>query len=375
MSHYTDVSEVFKDEINDDSINDKSVDNKLINEKYIITDKIISKKNNFIPWVEKYRPKRINDIIQQDEVIKVLNNTIESGELPHLLFFGPPGTGKTSTILAISMQLFGPKLIDDRVIELNASDDRGISIVRNKIISFAKHSLGSKDPRYPCPNFKIVILDEADAMTPEAQAALRTIMEKMSRITRFCFICNYDTQIIDPISSRCMKFRFKPICKKAIIKKLKIIAIKEQMNINDECISTLVDISEGDARRAIMGLQNLKYIINYKQKITKNDVIYISGEIEEHKFKNLWKKCVSGTINDIRNLTIYINRNGFSVKSIMSYLNKYVLVSNLTDQKKSLIALELCQTDKRLNDGSDQYIQIFNILLYINRLSKIINYN
>jgi replication factor C subunit 2/4 len=209
----------------------------------------IGNKKDEIPWVEKYRPKNLDDIIQQTEVVKVLKNTLKTGELPHLLFFGPPGTGKTSTILAIATQLFGPKIIHDRVIELNASDDRGIAIVRNNIITFAKISLGSKDPNYPCPDFKLVILDEADAMTPEAQAALRKVMEKMSGITRFCFICNYINQIIDPISSRCMKFRFKPIDDNAIIEKLKVISKSEKIPIDDKCFETIVKLSEGDVRR------------------------------------------------------------------------------------------------------------------------------
>src|SRR5690606_13947283 len=125
----------------------------------------------------------------------------------------PPGSGKTSTILAIAMELFGPKKIKDRVIELNASDERGINVVRNKIVTFAKTAIGQSDPKFTCPPYKIIILDEADAMTIEAQSALRKTMEDNSGITRSCFICNYINQIIEPITSRCVKFRFKPLNK------------------------------------------------------------------------------------------------------------------------------------------------------------------
>jgi len=322
---------------------------------------------NEIPWVEKYRPRRIQDIIQQNEIVKVLNNTIKTGDLPHLLLYGPPGTGKTSTILAVAYQLFGPKIIDERVIELNASDDRGINIVREKILKFAKHAIGSKDPKYPCPDINIVILDEADAMTPEAQAALRKVMEKMSHITRFVLICNYDSQIIDPIVSRCMKFRFKPINKKCVVEKLKFIAKQENINIDDKCIDTLVDISEGDARMAIMSLQNMKYIMSYKKEINPDDIIQITGGIDRKEFKDFWNIC-HGKISDIRNLALKIQRNGYPMKAILSHLNECNINSDLTDLQKSKIAIELCNTDRRLLGNADQYIQILNILMFINKI-------
>jgi replication factor C subunit 2/4 len=322
------------------------------------------------PWVEKYRPKKLDDIIEQDEIVKILKNTLETGELPHMLFFGPPGTGKTSTILAIAMQLFGPRIIDDRVIELNASDDRGIGTVRNTIITFAKISIGSKDPKYPCPDFKIIILDEADAMTPEAQAALRKVMEKMSGITRFCFICNYINQIIDPISSRCMKFRFKPINKLDIINKLKSISQLEKIKVNDKCLNTIVDMSDGDVRRSIMSLQNLKYIINYKKNVTSDDIVHLSGGIKKNQFKNFWNNCTTGTVSTVRKLTLMLKRNGYPVKSILNYIKECLLESKLNDTQISIISIELCQTDRRLMEGANEYIQLLNILLYINKIAK-----
>ena len=180
----------------------------------------------------------------QDNTIQILSRTLQSSNLPHMLFYGPPGTGKTSTILALAKQLYGPELMKSRVLELNASDERGISIVRKKVKDFARQQLSSaptytvmtedKDggegkmvryrDKYPCPPFKIIVLDEADSMTQDAQSALRRTMETYSKMTRFCLVCNYVTRIIDPLASRCSKFRFKSLDQGNAVKRVEDIA-------------------------------------------------------------------------------------------------------------------------------------------------------
>lgn len=183
-----------------------------------------------------------------------------------MLFYGPPGTGKTSTVLALAKELYGPDLMKSRVLELNASDERGISIVRDKIKNFARTSVSnattSQSSAYPCPPYKIIILDEADSMTQDAQSALRRTMETYSKITRFCLICNYVTRIIDPLASRCSKFRFKPLDAGSAEERLREICEKEGVRCEDGVIEELIKVAEGDLRRAITYLQSAAKLHN-----------------------------------------------------------------------------------------------------------------
>lgn len=210
-----------------------------------------------------------------------------------MLFYGPPGTGKTSTILALAKELYGPEMFKTRVLELNASDERGISIVREKVKDFARMQLSNPPPdykdRYPCPPYKIIILDEADSMTQDAQSALRRTMETYSKITRFCLICNYVTRIIDPLASRCSKFRFKMLDQGNAKKRLEEIAENEDVKLEDGAIDTLIRCSEGDLRKAITFLQSASRLVgavtisisklngHSKKKSLDNDAMDIDG--------------------------------------------------------------------------------------------------
>lgn len=190
-----------------------------------------------------------------------------------MLFYGPPGTGKTSTILALAKSLFGPALYRTRILELNASDERGISIVREKIKDFARTQLSQPTgldaayrEQYPCPPFKIIILDEADSMTHDAQSALRRTMEQYSRITRFCLVCNYVTRIIEPLASRCSKFRFKALDGAAAGTRLEEIAKAENLVLENGTVEALIKCSEGDLRRAITYMQSAARLVGQKQE-------------------------------------------------------------------------------------------------------------
>jgi replication factor C subunit 2/4 len=336
----------------------------------ISTKKIISKK----PWIDKYRPRKLDDIVYQDEVVKMLKNTMVTGDLPHLLLYGPPGTGKTSTILAVANELFGPDKIRERVIELNASDERGINVVRNKIVTFAKTAIGTPDKKYPSPNYKIIILDEADAMTTEAQSALRKTMEDNSNITRFCFICNYINQIIEPINSRCVKFRFKPLDEISMVGKLNKIAINERMNLDQEAVNAIATISDGDMRKSIMILQNLKYINNNNKQITKDDIYLIAGCVSQSVLDKIVDTCINvkknikhiTNVSDVLKLTKEIRTFGYPIQNIIEQINKLIINNDdLDDKQKSHICLHFAITEKRLIDGADEYLQLLSMLMCI----------
>lgn len=239
------------------------------------------------PWVEKYRPKTLSDVTAQDHTINVLQRTLQASNLPHMLFYGPPGTGKTSTILALAKELYGPEMTKARVLELNASDERGISIVREKVKDFARMQLVNPPPgykdRYPCPPFKIIILDEADSMTQDAQSALRRTMETYSKITRFCLICNYVTRIIDPLASRCSKFRFKSLDQGNAKRRLEEIAEKEGVALEDGAVDALIKCSEGDLRKAITYLQSAARLVGAIEKDDDGDAEDKMDVDEENK--------------------------------------------------------------------------------------------
>lgn len=352
-----------------DIILETKTDDKSIKDtkEFVESAKRLERTKDKLPWVDKYRPKHLDEVIEQKEVVKVLKQAIKTGNMPHLLLYGPPGTGKTSVIIACALQMFGPKIFDERVIELNASDERGIGVVRGKITTFAKMSIGTEDPRYPCPPFKLIILDEADAMTTEAQSALRKVMEDVSGITRFCLICNYINQIIDPIASRCMKFRFKPVNPDTMTEKLKNIAEKEKIRVEDDSIfSTISKIINGDMRRAIMILQNLKYI--KKPIISSGDILDITGYVPEKYISKLWKLCFNSEIS-LKSFILKIiefRKYGYSFGSILNDLKEIVISDcDINDSQKSKIIIQLSMTEKRLIDGADEMIQLLNVFSYI----------
>ena len=278
-----------------------------------------------------------------------------------------PGTGKTSTILAAARQLFGD-FFKERVLELNASDDRGISVIRTKVKNFAQLKASSTRPDgKPCPPFKIIILDEADAMTHAAQAALRRTMEKETRTTRFCLVCNYVSRIIDPITSRCTKFRFIPLGEEKIIERLKFICEEEKLKIEEEALKSIVDISGGDMRKAITTLQScyrLKCGANSlldDNLITLKDILEMSGIIPEKYLVNFVDICRSKDYTKLENFVDDFLYEAYSVSQFFDQLNDFIIADgSITNDEKSLIFDKLGESSFRLMNGGSEYVQMMD---------------
>lgn len=320
---------------------------------------------DFTSWVEKYRPLNLDEITAQTEVIQSLKKVLKTKNLPHLIFFGPSGCGKTSTILALSKELFGEKIYNDRVIELNASDERGINVIRDKIKKYAKKAI---NPNENAPPWKIIILDEADNMTSDSQFALRRIMEEYSKLTRFCIICNYHNKIIDPINSRCALFRFKPIKENEIFNKLKDISEKENLIISDDFLNQIIKYSRGDLRKAINFLQKCK---NQYGNILKQDMLNeISGIIPIDKFNELIDAIISKNSKIIDKVIMDLVNAGYSLVNQINFFDNYIKNSDNASNIKSLLSLKLTEIDNNLLKGGDEYIE-FMRLAY--DFSKIIN--
>lgn len=349
-------------------------------------------KNNNVPWIEKYRPHNLDDMEQTQNLKAFFKNNIDSNEMSHYLFYGPPGTGKTSAILAMGREIF-KEYYSSRIIEFNASDDRGINAVREKITNEAKKyvtEIRSEDGTV-IPPYKIIILDEADSMTDDAQDALRVIIEQYSNVTRFCFICNYINKITDAIKSRCARIYFKKLSNECMINKLNSISEKESMNLSENILHTIIDVSNGDMRKAIMMLQNLKYLYDYKsyQKqqmnklpitffkympmiTTKNvnpevcqDDIYliactISNDEARRIVNNIFKK------KNIKELTDYGKRivgKGYPIDNILSQLNKEIIQTNkLTNYQKARIIHYSGDIFYKIKECANEYIQLIDYM-------------
>lgn len=307
------------------------------------------------PWTEKYRPYLVSDILDQPDFMTMLKSIIETGNLPHLILHGPPGTGKTSSAHAIAIELFGPKNIKKRMIELNASDERGINNVRNKIIEFARSSISSPDPNYPSPPYKLIILDEADAMTNEAQSALRKVMEDNSLITRFIFICNNINQIIEPIISRCLRIRFNKLSLDKIIFKLTEICKLENINPLPEHITLIANYSNGDMRSAIIKLQHLKY---------DNNIENVLNLISDKVLSQIRNINSTTPIIELIELINNIKLNSYSIYDVLNNINDIIIYHpSLSDLQKSKLCGYLASSELMINECADEYVQLLNIFV------------
>ena len=322
-----------------------------------------------VPWIEKYRPKVLEEVEAQEEAINALKACLNSGaNMPHMLFYGPPGTGKTTAILAVARQLFGPDLVKQRVKELNASDDRGIQVVREKVKGFAHGAVshfGSRSQSdgkiYPAPPFKLIILDEADALLPDAQAALRRMMEDFSDVTRFCILCNYVSKIIDPITSRCAKFRFKPLTRSSLYHRILHVADEEGIQLSEAALAKLDEAAQGDMRLAIMFLQSAARAIG--KNLRDADFVEVSGAVPESVFTPYLTALERKDFDLMYTLTGELVNQGFSAGQVIRQLHRYLVGSacSLSSSERGALALKICETERRVAAGGDDLIQLADL--------------
>ena len=306
-----------------------------------------------LPLVEKYRPSKLADIVGQDTIVDSLTRIFDGGSFPHLLFYGGSGSGKTSTIMAILNDYFGSKK-KLMVMRLDASDDRGINSVREEIKGFAEKR------NYFTKGIKVIILDEADSMTFDAQFALRRIIEKYSSSTRFCLICNYDNKIISAIKSRCAEFKFNPIKAETMKKQLEYIANSEKLSFNDKTLDIICNISKGDMRKAINLMQSSSINNPDGKSYIKENLCYdvagypLPSEIE--KITNLMLDKNKSLEVCIKKVSKLVLDNGYSIsiilKEIMELLLRKITDNEINAAEYSLIFSDLANLESKVSKST-----------------------
>jgi len=303
-----------------------------------------------LPWVEKYRPNALQELISHEDIISTIKTFISQDKLPHLLFYGPPGTGKTSTILACAKQLYTPKEFNSMVLELNASDDRGIGIVRGQILTFASTRT------FLNKGYKLIILDEADSMTNDAQNALRRIMEKYTENVRFCMIGNYLGKIIPALQSRCTRFRFGPLSPEQILPRLELVCQEEHVDITEDGKEALMRLAAGDMRKVINILQSCSMAFD---QVNENNVYTCVG----HPLRSDITNIINWSLNDDFT-TAYNNTNklrtnrGLSLQDILSEVHLYIHKIELPASVRIQLLIKLSELEQRLMSGCSEKIQL-----------------
>ncbi|MCL4447107.1 MAG: replication factor C small subunit [Candidatus Thermoplasmatota archaeon] len=307
-------------------------------------------------WIEKYRPKRLDEVVGQSVVVERLRSYTQQKNIPHLLFSGPPGTGKTTAATVLAREFYG-EAWKENFLELNASDDRGIKMVRETVKDYSRIL-----PTNPL-GFKILFLDEADYMTDEAQAALRRTMENFTRTTRFILSCNYSSKIIEPIQSRTAIFRFKAIPTESLVAALAEILRKEGIEYEKKSLDVIAELSYGDMRKAINTLQ---VAATYSHKVTVNTIYEAAGLVHKEWAIQVLSLALKGDISKARGLLEdAVIKQGISGQDVVEQFHRVIYDLPVGDALKADILFVLGDIDFRISEGAREIIQLESFLGYL----------
>ena len=305
-------------------------------------------------WVEKYRPQSLKEVVGQEEIVKRLQAYVATRNLPHLLFAGPPGTGKTTCAIALAKEMYG-EAWRENFAELNASDERGIGVVRGRIKDFARTAAHNPDVQ-----FKIIFLDEADSLTNDAQAALRRTMEKYAQNCRFVLSCNYSSKIMDPIQSRCAVFRFRPLSKDDIKKLVRRVSQMEKVTVDGDGLEALLYVGQGDLRRVVNTMQ----VASAGGKAVTAETVYqTTATARPEDVKEMLEIALGGSFLQARDkLDELLITYGLSGEDIVRQIHRTIFDLTVPDKVKVDLVERVGETDFRLVEGANERIQIEALL-------------
>lgn len=317
-----------------------------------------------LPWVEKYRPKLLKDVVGNDEAIQRMRIIAMEGNMPHMILSGPPGTGKTTSVKCLVHELLGP-MYKEATLELNASDERTLDVIREKIKQFALTKVTLPPGRH-----KVIILDESDSMTKASQQALRRIMELYSKTTRFVLACNNSSKVIEPIQSRCAIVRFNRLKEDEIYTRLMHVMEMEGIEMNEDGVEALIYTADGDLRNA---LNNLQATVQGFGKLTQENVFKVCDQPHPHVIDDIILACVEGNLKDaINKLTSMHVVQGYSPQDIIGTLSKELRGGSIkmTEFQQLQCIREVGKTHMRFVDGVETHLQLCALLARLCRILK-----